>query len=1137
VGSISNIPTGAWKAGSIRRLSRTRGSAALTRTLAPALRAVAPLLLGAATLALSAAPSSAFEHVLRLAMDTDNLTATGCDWSLEEVSGTSLASGVEHLVVVSVDASTSPPQVSRVTLQDCLNSVFGVASEVSPGNWPVGLGTGGSGTDVVEFALPTSLLGASPNLRLYAGAQSAAGGRDALTTTDGTPSGSSILFAPAAEVPGLGWIASLVAAAALLALGVALLQSPRARTLCGLGLALVALRSASALLLGLDGQVGEWAGTAPAALDASGDSTGADLHSDLRGLFVALDGDTLAVRIDVASLEVLVCGPGDSPGAPPCDGLCGFADDAAGPDCDGVCDAGEAPAGPDCAPNSNSPPSVFITVDGGELVDPLETVSGTTLQFSAEATDPDGLGFPLPAFGNAVISYHWTLDGAEVPGSLWVFHPSPPITFRLDPGEIGPRTFRIELTVYDSLGASTTGGFDVNVIQQPPEVTLRANGELVGDVLNVPVGGTVQFETEASDADGLGFAHPGLGGQIVSYLWSIDGAQAANSLSVFSPDPEITFGLGPGQSPPHSFELMLSVYDTLGNVTERSFTVDALGPACDCANGMIWSDASGPCLEQAAIVDKLSEPTPSKVTWRFAESAACWKFADGTFGVEAGVTLTAIEPHHTAACENWVGLTDCTGAPPGCEETVPEGEECLNGYMINPDEVGVHSLDNRTSGKAYGFVEIPAALRLPYSPPKDTSILKVQSRLPDEECRQCVQYLSVLTVLEEAPAELSFRPPMTHAYKPLIPAAMDLSLLPNLPVLQSMPGDDEVFNFVQHTSSGWNVEWYMSNLVPWDARGDSEFIPGYAPNMEFLRSQAFLYLVTNVGPEDKQRVAVHLVQEGIDHFGALRGGFAWTSDAGIRNGRYLPIVFAAALLGSQEIADVLSAADLKTFSEWDHMAPAEGNPPASVDLAHWPELPVILFGRESHTAELEGPYWDCYACFVAGTCGPPQELFPTGTNCSGKDLKDPYRRIDGGRHPGSDYMAGVWGPYKYTALMHWLVPALRPFWGPQRPEDAGARDWLLRYVDRLEEVGTWTEPDSCAPVGAPEDYQIGWGPAPQNPGACIQGGGRSPELHGYDINLSWGTRINDFGQAMWEAYRNCAQDCSCPGMEGLCGAP
>jgi hypothetical protein len=90
--------------------------------------------------------------------------------------------------------------------------------------------------------------------------------------------------------------------------------------------------------------------------------------------------------------------------------------------------------------------------------------SGTTVTFTAIANDEDGLGYPIFAFlgSNALISYLWNLDGATVPGPLYNFYHQPPVTFQLAPGEPS-RTFDISVTVYDTVGSSTTVPITVEV--------------------------------------------------------------------------------------------------------------------------------------------------------------------------------------------------------------------------------------------------------------------------------------------------------------------------------------------------------------------------------------------------------------------------------------------------------------------------------------------------------------------------------------------------------------------------------------------------------------------------------------------------------------------------------------------------
>jgi len=78
------------------------------------------------------------------------------------------------------------------------------------------------------------------------------------------------------------------------------------------------------------------------------------------------------------------------------------------------------------------------------------------------------------------------------------------------------------------------------------------------------------------------------------------------------------------------------------------------------------------------------------------------------------------------------------------------------------------------------------------------------------------------------------------------------------------------------------------------------------------------------------------------------------------------------------------------------------------------------------------------------------------------------------------------------------------------------------YVDRWVSVGTWTQPDPCAPSdGDWNNYGVTYGP--DGSGDCLKdtnpndGVGRFPQKHGE--NKDQGNRDSKFARAMWNAYR------------------
>jgi len=243
--------------------------------------------LGLALSFLVAAPASAKEQTVGVLIDTDNDAATGC--TVATADGP--FAGVEQILETTVD--TTPPataQVTLVTRRECVSgSTFGAPITVDDGDWPVGVGLGLDGSDVVETYVPLSDLGSPDEIRVAVVSEDP----DAMLVT--SPGGTApivIAFPSLLEIPtvsewGLLLLGALLAFAALAVL--------RRRGAAAALAAWLLLGFAGAAWAGciLDGQVGDWAGRAPVGEDAIGDGS-----PDLRALFAQADGARLCFRID-----------------------------------------------------------------------------------------------------------------------------------------------------------------------------------------------------------------------------------------------------------------------------------------------------------------------------------------------------------------------------------------------------------------------------------------------------------------------------------------------------------------------------------------------------------------------------------------------------------------------------------------------------------------------------------------------------------------------------------------------------------------------------------------------------------------------------------------------------------------------
>lgn len=257
----------------------------MPKTRSTALRQSLP---AALLLLLLPASAGAVEHEVRIYLDLDADPGTGC--AVTTMAG--VFEGAEQVLISRVETS-SPPDAGTVTdaaLAECTDDVsdtFGPPASFD-GNWPVGVGNGVGGRDVVESYVPLlSLVVQAPEIvRLGLVVTDEAGGEQALLTVDGTPDGAAIVLdlRRVVEIPTLeGWglilLALLLAASSLYWMG--------RRGAAVLGLALLVLATGVAWAAGsLDGVTDDW-------------SAGDQLAANGLVLFGQRAGSALCFRVDV----------------------------------------------------------------------------------------------------------------------------------------------------------------------------------------------------------------------------------------------------------------------------------------------------------------------------------------------------------------------------------------------------------------------------------------------------------------------------------------------------------------------------------------------------------------------------------------------------------------------------------------------------------------------------------------------------------------------------------------------------------------------------------------------------------------------------------------------------------------------
>ena len=155
-----------------------------------------------------------------------------------------------------------------------------------------------------------------------------------------------------------------------------------------------------------------------------------------------------------------------------------------------------------------------------------------------------------------------------------------------------------------------------------------------------------------------------------------------------------------------------------------------------------------------------------------------------------------------------------------------------------------------------------------------------------------------------------------------------------------------------------------------DLPGLSPFVEAYEWSAQMICQDvgnAGLVVCTAIDPEKKERLLVGLVQVGIDYWGVVKSGHpGWGAWGGHGSGRKFPIVFAGALLGDEEMANVGS------------------------------RFPKTAFGEDEQTA-----YGDCFS--------------------GAKVVFTGHSGIDEATGVGRDYVrqGNPWGPYEHKNPSKW----------------------------------------------------------------------------------------------------------------------
>ena len=280
------------------------------------------------------------------------------------------------------------------------------------------------------------------------------------------------------------------------------------------------------------------------------------------------------------------------------------------------------------------------------------------------------------------------------------------------------------------------------------------------------------------------------------------------------------------------------------------------------------------------------------ITWTFAAEHPYGTYANGDYWVEGPVEIVDIHPR-TRESDGW------------------------NGSMVNPPAEGPLGYGGYISFDYDPGLNVGLATRdEPHVVAPDSSLVSTVGREPDASDAR-VETAAVLTVVDTAPPEGSFRPPYTgvdrtHRYTV---EDLDFGKLRRLPLVDDAPDPEAYATQFERVWLDHVAGWIGSRLHPYQA------MPNYGRDLANELNRASLTLMLDYEDHQKHQLLVNFLQIGIDFHGIVEAGGTdhWQANGGHASGRKWPILFAGYMLDDADMRgigqrdDVSFGEDQQTF--------------------------------------------------------------------------------------------------------------------------------------------------------------------------------------------------------------------------------
>jgi hypothetical protein len=294
---------------------------------------------------------------------------------------------------------------------------------------------------------------------------------------------------------------------------------------------------------------------------------------------------------------------------------------------------------------------------------------------------------------------------------------------------------------------------------------------------------------------------------------------------------------------------------------------------------------AGICSADTCFAEEhtVSAITHYGVTWKFSQKVPYGRFVNGDYYVIGPVTVIDIQPRP----ENGRNGSELNPSP-------------------NPDRSGYDSREEEVRYDSGMCAKLPIQMKPGDSLVSAVSVKtigKIRNWLRKRESSHSpINSYSVLTCLKKkVPADAFRSSYCDREQKIYLSRNLRRNLLPRLAYGKSTymtdQGPIDLSEFEDHFNRTWLDVLFFEFDTP------IEYMPQYPAELARSVGIASLILMTDLKPEEKEKLLLGIVQYGIDLWGVIRAGHpGWPAFGGHGSGRKWPIIFSGIMLGDEDMA-------------------------------------------------------------------------------------------------------------------------------------------------------------------------------------------------------------------------------------------